>query len=138
VKKVANAEPNKKVGFGKEFPMDLFDLKKPAKKQETQVVSSQGNHVKPTTEQFKKAFSAKESYSTQRIRSEVAQVKSDRAGNAEKILGYGVGDTVVSAKFGTGVVRKIETGDRDYMVTTEFEEYGNRRMLAGFAKLKKQ
>ena len=25
------AQPNKKVGFGKEFPMDIFDLKKPAK-----------------------------------------------------------------------------------------------------------
>ena len=33
IRDTANAGANKKVGFGKEFPMDIFDLKKPAKKE---------------------------------------------------------------------------------------------------------
>ena len=49
----------------------------------------------------------------------------------------GVGDTVVHAKFGKGKVISIDNGTRDYMVTVTFDEYGLKKMLAGFAKLKK-
>jgi DNA helicase-2/ATP-dependent DNA helicase PcrA len=83
---VSLATPNKKVGFGKEFPMDVFDLK-----------------------------------------------KQDKAS-----LGYEVGDTVSHVKFGVGKVTAIENGTRDYMVTVDFTEFGIKKMLAGFAKLKKQ
>lgn len=100
-KNVGAAQPNKKVGFGKEFPMDIFDLKKPAK----------------TTTSY------------------AAQPKK-AAGAAG--LGYQVGDTVSHVKFGTGQVLAIEDGMRDYMVTVLFEEFGTKKMLAGFAKLKKQ
>lgn len=95
-KNVAQAAPNKKVGFGKEFPMDIFDLKKPKKSSSEDSAESSGG------------------------------------------LGYQVGDTVSHVKFGTGQVISIENGTRDYMVTVRFEEFGTKKMLAGFAKLKKQ
>ena len=41
------------------------------------------------------------------------------------------------AKFGKGKVISIDNGTRDYMVTVTFDEYGLKKMLAGFAKLKK-
>ena len=50
---------------------------------------------------------------------------------------YEVGDTVRHAKFGTGVVKAMKDGGRDYEVTVEFEKFGVRKMFAGFAKLQK-
>lgn len=105
------AQPNKKVGFGKEFPMDIFDLKKPAKTATSYSMPSKkaAGTVKPS---------------------------GQAAGGTG--LGYQVGDTVSHVKFGTGQVLAIEDGMRDYMVTVQFEEFGTKKMLAGFAKLKKQ
>ena len=105
------AQPNKKVGFGKEFPMDIFDLKKPAKTATSYSMPS------------KKAAGA---------------VKPSGQAAGGTGLGYQVGDTVSHVKFGTGQVLAIEDGMRDYMVTVQFEEFGTKKMLAGFAKLKKQ
>lgn len=50
---------------------------------------------------------------------------------------YQVGDTVKHIKFGTGTVTSLSKGSRDYEVTVEFSEAGTKKMLAGFAKLKK-
>lgn len=102
VEKVADAPENKKVGFGKEFPMDLFDLKKPQPKQKPESAA---------------AFAGE---------------------NLPNGLGYGVGDLVNHVKFGTGRVLAVVSATKDYMVTVEFEGYGVKKMLAGFAKLKKQ
>ncbi|MBQ8278228.1 MAG: DNA helicase PcrA [Roseburia sp.] len=52
-------------------------------------------------------------------------------------LDYGVGDRVAHVKFGTGVVKSIVDGARDYEVTVEFDTYGTKKMFAGFAKLRK-
>jgi len=52
-------------------------------------------------------------------------------------LDYGVGDTVAHVKFGTGIVKSIVDGGRDYEVTVEFDTYGVKKMFAGFAKLRK-
>ena len=52
-------------------------------------------------------------------------------------LGYSVGDTVEHSKFGRGKVISIESGERDYMVSVKFEQAGLKKMLAGFARLKK-
>ena len=52
-------------------------------------------------------------------------------------LDYEVGDTVAHVKFGTGIVRSIIDGGRDYEVTVEFDTYGTKKMFAGFAKLRK-
>ena len=50
---------------------------------------------------------------------------------------YQEGDRVVHAKFGTGVVKSIVAGGRDYEVTVDFDRAGIRKMFAAFAKLKK-
>ena len=52
-------------------------------------------------------------------------------------LEYGVGDMVRHIKFGTGQVKDIKDGGRDYEITVEFEKFGTKKMFAGFAKLKK-
>jgi DNA helicase-2/ATP-dependent DNA helicase PcrA len=78
IRNVSAASENKKVGFGKEFPVE-----------------------------------------------------------GETTLNYGVGDRVSHVKFGEGVVKAVEKATRDYMVTVDFEDYGVKKMLAGFARLKK-
>ena len=55
----------------------------------------------------------------------------------KKSLDYAVGDTVSHLKFGTGVVKQIIDGGRDYEVTVDFSGVGVKRMFASFAKLKK-
>ena len=50
---------------------------------------------------------------------------------------YGVGDRVSHIKYGSGTVSALEKTPRDYKVTVQFEEYGQKVMYAGFAKLKK-
>ncbi|MDO5403800.1 MAG: UvrD-helicase domain-containing protein [Eubacteriales bacterium] len=101
---VKKTDMNKKVGFGKEFPMDLFDLKNTEKAAKTSDCSA-----------------------------DEKAVKSGGSG-----LGYSVGDIVSHVKFGTGKVVAIDEATRDYMVTVQFEGYGIKKMLAGFARLQKQ
>ena len=55
----------------------------------------------------------------------------------KKLLDYAVGDTVSHLKFGTGVVKQIIDGGRDYEVTVDFSGVGVKKMFASFAKLKK-
>ncbi len=50
---------------------------------------------------------------------------------------YKVGDRVVHQKFGEGTVKEIEDGPRDYQVTVDFDEFGQKMMMASFAKLEK-
>ncbi len=52
-------------------------------------------------------------------------------------LGYTTGDIVQHKKFGRGVVQEIRDGGRDKEVKVDFEEYGVKKMFAGFAKLVK-
>ncbi len=52
-------------------------------------------------------------------------------------LGYKAGDRVSHVKFGEGTVLNIEDTARDYRVTVDFDEYGNKIMYAAFAKLEK-
>ncbi len=41
------------------------------------------------------------------------------------------------AKFGEGTVKEIIDGARDYEITVEFDKGGQKKMLAGFAKLER-
>ena len=52
-------------------------------------------------------------------------------------LSYEVGDRVHHMKFGEGIVLSIVEGGRDYEVTVSFDQVGERKMFAGFAKLEK-
>ena len=50
---------------------------------------------------------------------------------------YTVGDKVSHIKYGVGVVTSLEEGPRDYKVTVNFDDCGQKIMYAAFAKLKK-
>jgi len=56
---------------------------------------------------------------------------------APATLDYGVGDRVEHVKYGVGTVSEIEQGPRDFKVTIQFDECGQKIMYAAFAKLKK-
>ena len=92
----SESRPNTKVGFGKEFPSGIFDLKKPE--------PLQGQSLEDTK---------------------------------TKGLSYDIGDRVLHSKFGAGIVSNIVEGARDYEVTVDFDGFGRKKLLAGFAKLKK-
>ena len=59
------------------------------------------------------------------------------SGNNKAPLEYGEGDRVEHMKFGEGIVTAIRDGGRDWEVTVDFDEYGTKKLFAGFAKLKK-
>jgi DNA helicase-2/ATP-dependent DNA helicase PcrA len=50
---------------------------------------------------------------------------------------YNTGDRVSHVKYGVGTVTSLEEGPRDYKVTVEFDDCGQKIMYAAFAKLKK-
>lgn len=50
---------------------------------------------------------------------------------------YTVGDQVSHLKFGAGVIRRIETLASDHKLVVEFTDYGEKTLLAKFAKLTK-
>ncbi len=50
---------------------------------------------------------------------------------------YDAGDRVSHIKYGEGTVIAMEPGPRDYKVTVDFDEAGQKIMYAAFAKLKK-
>lgn len=50
---------------------------------------------------------------------------------------YEVGDRVSHIKFGQGTVKALEKGAKDYQVTVEFDQYGQKILYAAFAKLQK-
>ncbi len=56
---------------------------------------------------------------------------------AKTLPEYRAGDRVLHSKFGIGTVTEIKDEPKDYRVTVEFDEGGQRVMYAGFAKLKK-
>ena len=59
------------------------------------------------------------------------------AGNAAA-LGYAVGERVEHPKFGCGEIVRIETLAADHKLVVVFEEYGEKTLLAKFAKLTKR
>ena len=48
-----------------------------------------------------------------------------------------MGDRVVHQRFGLGTVKEIVDGKKDYEVLVDFDDFGEKRMMAGFAKLEK-
>ena len=81
-----------------------------------------------------KAFKKKPSYG--KPKSKPSFGKEFSVEKAE--VDYKVGDRVVHQKFGEGTVKEIEDGPRDYQVTVNFDEFGEKIMLASFAKLEKK
>ena len=54
-----------------------------------------------------------------------------------RALDYTVGDRVRHIKYGEGTVLNIAREPRDYKVTVEFDQAGQKIMYASFAKLKR-
>lgn len=50
-------------------------------------------------------------------------------------LDYSINDKVKHIKFGEGIVLDIVKGGKDYEVTVNFENFGNKKLLSTFAKL---
>ena len=50
---------------------------------------------------------------------------------------YDTGDRVLHVRYGEGTVSALESTPRDYKVTVQFDECGQKIMYAGFAKLQK-
>ncbi len=125
-------------GFGKD-PMELFDLKKPEKRK-TPADSVRSAYAGMPT---RSGLSSRNVIGSAR-NSGVSSASKGSAGKGADIsaqvsgnLGYSVGDMVNHVKFGEGKVLAIEDSARDYMVTVEFDGFGTKKMLAGFARLKK-
>ena len=52
-------------------------------------------------------------------------------------LGYGVGDDVLHAKFGAGVVQEVRPDSDDWEVTVHFADAGTKTLVASFANLRR-
>jgi DNA helicase II / ATP-dependent DNA helicase PcrA len=66
-----------------------------------------------------------------------AAAPKDIAGSNMGTIDYGVGDAVQHIKFGVGIVTNINAGGKDFEVTVDFPNFGTKKMLASFAKMKK-
>ena len=103
--------------FIEEIPEDLIDMnEKPAAKAVT--------HSSPSFEKPVKSL-----FSLDSIKKGSDMVKT--------LPAYKEGDRVRHFKFGVGTVLSITDAGRDYEVRAEFEGIGVRKMMAGFARLKK-
>ena len=63
--------------------------------------------------------------------------KGAAALEADTTLDYGKGDRVRHVKYGEGIVLNMEREPRDYKVTVQFDNAGQKIMYASFAKLKR-
>jgi len=52
-------------------------------------------------------------------------------------LGYGVGDDVLHARFGAGVVQEVRPDGDDWEVTVHFADVGTKTLVASFANLRR-
>lgn len=113
---------NKVSRFVREIPRELVDIDRDIKERTTSNIEIPQNN---TYAKMKQAFRAK-TFEPQQF-----TVKKTGA------LGYDIGDRVRHMKFGAETVENIVDGGRDYEVTVNFDQYGVKKMFAGFAKLKK-
>lgn len=63
--------------------------------------------------------------------------KTTTSSHLENPPAYKEGDKVLHQKFGEGTVLELKKGTKDYEVTVSFENAGQKKLLAGFAKLEK-
>lgn len=108
--------------FIREIPRELVEIDRDIQERKTLNVEIPRNN---TYAKMKQAFHAKTF--------EPRQFTVKKTG----ALGYETGDRVRHIKFGTGTVENIVDGGKDYEVTVNFDQYGIKKMFAGFAKLKK-
>lgn len=88
--------------------------------------------VKPHTDESKKPFIARTPAGTSKT---PGNLKKNAQAAAEP--DYKTGDRVLHIRYGEGTVTAMEKTPRDYKVTVIFDDYGQKIMYAGFAKLQK-
>ena len=110
---------NKLSRFVKEIPPLLLDM-------EDLWEDTPKKKVKPRA-----AMEAEGSFKAKPFETRQFQVKKAAA------LNFGPGDRVRHMKFGEGTVKAIVEGGRDYEVTVDFDQHGEKKMFASFAKLRK-
>lgn len=114
--------------FVKEIPPELMDNKPPAPKQ-----ALAADMPKRTVSVPRKPYLAgggMDSFGALGISKGVGAVAGGRPD-------YDIGDRVKHVKYGEGFVTDLEPGPRDYKVTVDFDDAGQKIMYAGFAKLVK-
>ena len=121
---------NKVSRFVKEIPLELMQ----GGPQKMKYVERREAPVTKPTSSYRTAMATGHKPSGQSMQ---AMAFATLGGPKKAELDYGVGDKVAHVKFGTGVVKSIIDGGRDYEVTVEFDAYGTKKMFAGFAKLRK-
>ncbi len=99
-------------------------------------------YVKPHTAEDKKPFIARSSsagFAGTAGRSGKGSAGAISKGQPapKQLPDYGPGDRVSHIKFGTGTVISVEENPRDYKVTVNFDEAGQKVMYAAFARLEK-
>lgn len=107
--------------FLEEVPKELLDNHSALKVEKKQTFETHENSFKE----------AKRSFSTNAFVTKVSAMEKPSS------LEYSVGDRVKHIKFGEGIVQEIKEGGRDFEVTVDFAKFGNKKMFASFAKLKK-
>jgi DNA helicase-2/ATP-dependent DNA helicase PcrA len=134
--------------FVKEIPTELLDQKMPKKRfSEEEIASAHTQAIlqRPVYDYRPKA-TLKPKETAPAVKPYISQSINDLnsiAGiskgitSAKNGLEYGVGDRVQHIKFGAGTVKGIQEEPRDYKVTVEFDNSGQKIMYASFAKLKK-
>ena len=113
---------NKMSRFLKEIPVELLSDGDAFKKEKPEPP------VQTAYQQAKKSFHTKAFQAKPIQQFKVADGKGP---------GYDVGDRVRHMKFGDGLVTAITEGGRDYEVTVQFDQAGQKKMIATFAKLQK-
>ena len=113
---------NKMSRFLKEIPVELLSDGDAFKKEKPEPP------VQTAYQQAKKSFHTKAFQAKPIQQFKVADGKGP---------GYDVGDRVRHMKFGDGLVPAITEGGRDYEVTVLFDQAGQKKMFATFAKLQK-
>ena len=89
-------------------------------------------NVKPHTDDAKKPYIAKTSAGKSKS---LSGLKKGMPAPAQP--DYNSGDRVRHVRYGDGTVKALEKTPRDYKVTVQFDECGQKIMYAGFAKLQK-
>lgn len=119
--------------FVKEIPLSLIDMSLPKEK------VPERDRIEPSALDAAKRAYERKPYQTQGLVKRKAAMPGFKKLSemvAEK-PDYAEGDRVCHIKFGEGTVLSLQKGSRDYEVSVNFDEYGIKNMLAGFAKLKK-
>ena len=122
--------------FVREIPSELMDNTIPGTKRASEVYQKVMPKALPRAE---KSYQSAKPFIAKGI-GDLNQLAGIQKGIQTAVPGaleYTVGDRVKHVKYGAGTVKDISEEPRDYKVTVEFDQAGQKIMYASFAKLKK-